>query len=191
MFLGETAIALPCQSMFETPTYIVLDLPAPIAEAVTLIRDRYDPLIASLPVEITLAGSSGVDVIAPGQNQEEVLEILEKVGRRHLPIRTSFVGISRFSGTQVFWLRPEDAKPFQVLQNELIAKGIRFEESPFPYTPHCTLSSKTGMSAARERALTREAFPIRPFTLSRLSLYQLHHGTASRLRSLQFERPAG
>lgn len=177
--------------MFETPTYIVLNLPAPIAEAVTRIRDEYDPLIASLPAEITLAGSSGVDVIAPGQDPDEVLSILETVGRRHLPMETSFVGISRFTGTQIFWLRPENPKPFHALQNELAAKGIRFEENPFPYTPHCTLSAKTGLSSARERALAKERFPTRRFTLSELSLCQLHQGTATLLRSLRFDDHPG
>jgi len=41
---------------FNIETYIVLDIPSPFAEQVQEIRKRYDPRMATLPIEITVLG---------------------------------------------------------------------------------------------------------------------------------------
>ena len=46
------------------------------------MRERYDPEIARLPVEITIAGSSGLGVLSQGQQPEQVFDILNRIGRK-------------------------------------------------------------------------------------------------------------
>ncbi len=71
--------------MFEHPTFIVLDMPSPVADKVQKLHDRFDPVVAGFPIEITVVGSSGIKAI--------------------------------------------------------ITTEIRFDESLFPYIPHCTIRS--------------------------------------------------
>ena len=44
-------------SVISTPTYIVIDIPSPMAEKIRLLRGRFDSPRASMPAEITLTGS--------------------------------------------------------------------------------------------------------------------------------------
>ena len=65
---------------FDYDTYVVLDLPASMAEKVISIRDNYrDWFVKSLPVEITVAGSSGVGVFDSRQDPEEALAVLDTI----------------------------------------------------------------------------------------------------------------
>jgi hypothetical protein len=48
------------------PAYVVLNVPEPIRSIVSEIRRKLQYRGAGLPVEITLAGSSGVGPIPPG-----------------------------------------------------------------------------------------------------------------------------
>jgi hypothetical protein len=62
--------------MFEHPTFIVLEVPPPVADVIRRWRERFDPVVATFPVEITLTGSSGVGTLASDQDREEVFSIL-------------------------------------------------------------------------------------------------------------------
>ena len=61
------------------PSYIVLDIPSPMAEEIRRLRSRFDAVRASLPAEITLTGSCGVGLIhlckrvwaAPGKERRQ------------------------------------------------------------------------------------------------------------------------
>jgi 2'-5' RNA ligase len=158
--------------VIQAPTYIVLDLPAATAAQVHAIRKRYDPKTARLPVEITVAGSSGLGTVSPTQETEHVFAIVEKVGRRLLPFATSFIGVSQFAGTSVYWLALRDRSPFDALQSGFLDAGLRFEASPFSYTPHCTLSASASITADQRERLLNEDYPSEEFRLVRLSLYQ-------------------
>ena len=64
---------------FKHDSYIVLDIPSPVKEKIYEIRNYHkDTLRASLPVEITVAGSSGVGVIEPGQDKSFVFNTIKK-----------------------------------------------------------------------------------------------------------------
>ena len=82
--------------MFSAPTYVVLDVPAPVSEHVNALRRRYDRKTARLPAEITIAGSSGIGVLSPFQQPEPVFGALERVARDGLPFTTSFIQMSKF-----------------------------------------------------------------------------------------------
>jgi hypothetical protein len=69
--------------MFETNTYVVLDVPEPFASAVMGIRKRHrDEFRSSLPDEITVAGSNGVGELEPAQPSEDVFALLTAKRRR-------------------------------------------------------------------------------------------------------------
>jgi hypothetical protein len=53
---------------FDWDTYIVLDIPEPVASKVIAAQRRHgDVFRSALPAEITLAGSGGVGCISPDQ----------------------------------------------------------------------------------------------------------------------------
>ena len=49
-------------------SFIVLDLPSPVAETVKKLRGEYDPKRVLVPAEITIAGSSGLGAVLPFKN---------------------------------------------------------------------------------------------------------------------------
>lgn len=172
--------------MFTAPSYIVLDLPAAQGAELISIRSRFDAYTASLPPEITVAGSSGIGTIAADQNADQIFEIVECVGQEHLPFVTSFVSIERFSGTYVFWLKPKDRNPFDALQRSLLEGGIKFLSHPFLFNPHCTISTNHLLTQTQINNLLNTPFPKQEFFLSTLSVYQLVEGRASLLRTFSF-----
>jgi 2'-5' RNA ligase len=172
--------------MFSVPTYIVLDLPAAIGAEVVSFRARFDAYTAALPPEITVAGSSGIGTLAEGQDPECVFKALERIAQAHLPFASSFVSIERFPGTHIFWLKPRERKPFDDLQASLLEVGILFLGNPFPFNPHCTISSNDLLTAAQINDLLNTTVPRQEFLLSRLCVYHLIDGRASLLREFSF-----
>ena len=169
--------------MFKAPTYIVLDLPPPIKEWVSAVRSKFDAYQAQLPPEITVAGSSGIGVLAENQEAEFVFRAVKKVALEFLPIHTAFVSIERFPSVPVFWLKPMDREPFDMLHSALSAAGIKFLPSPFPFNPHCTLSSTVQHSDVEVGELLELSVPKKSFVLKTLNMYQLVEKRAILLRS--------
>ena len=172
--------------MFATPTYIVLELPTPVATEVLSLRRRYDENATRLPAEITIVGSSGVGTLAPEQDPDFVFNAIQRVGQRQLPFVSAFASMERFPGVQVFWLKPRDRAPFDTLQRSLIAEGLAFNPNPFSFNPHCTISATVQLSPQQEIELLASEVPMQEFTLSRLSVYQLAEGRATLVRSFEF-----
>jgi 2'-5' RNA ligase len=159
--------------MFKAPTYIVLDLPPPIKEWVSAVRSRFDAYQAQLPPEITVAGSSGLGVLSENQDAEFVFRAVEKVALEFLPIHTAFVSIERFPNVPIFWLKPRDRAPFDILHQALTVAGIKFCPSPFPFNPHCTISSTVEHCDERVRELLELSVPRKSFVLATLRICQL------------------
>lgn len=172
--------------MFSAPTYIVLDLPPTVGGEVIELRKRFDEYEANLPPEITLSGSSGIGVLCANQDAELVLKAVERVGRKYLPFSTSFVSMERFLGVSIYWLKPKDREPFDTLQMALIAEGIRFESSPFPFNPHCTISATVDLTEEQEHELLNIAIPRQEFVMNTIGVYQLVEGVAVPMRSFCF-----
>ena len=169
--------------IFKASTYIVLDLPPPIKEWVSAVRSKFDAYQAQLPPEITVAGSSGVGVLSKNQDADSVFRAVEKVAMEFLPIHTAFVSIERFPNVPVYWLKPMDRKPFDMLHRALTATGIKFLPSSFPFNPHCTLSSTVEHSDDKVRELLELSVPKKIFALDTLNMYQLVENRAILLKS--------
>jgi hypothetical protein len=89
------------------PTFVVAELPESIAAWVRDMRARFEPAIAYMPAEITLAGSSGVGPITPGQTIASVQHALSTALADRLPFEARVVGIGSFPGTGVFFAAPD------------------------------------------------------------------------------------
>src|SRR5262245_760616 len=97
---------------YSLPACIVLEIPSPVREAVQAIRDSLGTVAALLPVEITVAGSSGVGPIPAGTDKNEIQERLRVVTSGFEPFQVRFQEIRRFPNTDIFYLAPEDREPF-------------------------------------------------------------------------------
>jgi hypothetical protein len=58
------------------PAFVVAELPEPVAGWIRELRRQFEPALAHLPAEITLAGSSGVGPITPGQSVAAIRQLL-------------------------------------------------------------------------------------------------------------------
>jgi 2'-5' RNA ligase superfamily len=170
---------------FEFDTYVVLDLPSPFAEQVLAIREKYlDWFRASLPAEITVAGSSGVGVIDPVQGWREAFVKLNAVAAETPPIQASFGEVLRFPNTDIFVLTLRDEGPFHALHERIAASGLRFKPSPFPYKPHCTLHSRSPVSHETANELFSLQLPG-TFTLEMMSVYMVNKLPCTLLHRVQ------
>ena len=174
---------------FAAETFLCLDLPNPVADQVLGIRRTHgDAFRAALPAEITVAGSGGLGVVAPGQDPHAVFAALDRVAAVTPPIAATFGPVIRFPQTDIFVLTLVDETPFRVLQQRLAASGIRFRPSPFPFTPHCTLRSHSPVSQAEACGLLSLRITER-FVLDTLSVYALDGLPMTRLRAAPLTGP--
>jgi hypothetical protein len=76
--------------MIEHRAYIVAEIPEPVRSQVQALRDSLNTLTAKLPVEITLAGSSGVGPIPPGTDLSLIKRHLDRTLPDISPFRARF-----------------------------------------------------------------------------------------------------
>ena len=166
------------------PTYVVLELPDPVATAVLAIRRRYDPRLAGFPAEITVAGSSGLGPLMAEQALEPVLECLQRIADTCLPIRPRFAGLRRFASGPVTWLAPADPAPLLALHRRLAGSGLAFAPHRFEFTPHCSVCSTT-LDPVLQQQLLAEPVPAEAFELSHLALYAVMEGRPQLLHRVE------
>ncbi len=158
---------------FDLDTYVVLDLPEPVAGQVMAIRRKnLDAFRAALPAEITVAGSGGVGCFAEDEDPDRAWQILADIAASTPPIHASFGEVMRFPNTDLFVLRLIDEEPIRAFHERIAGSGIRFDSSRFPYTPHGTLRGRSPVTDDDVEALFTERISDR-FTLDRLSVYRL------------------
>jgi hypothetical protein len=166
------------------PTFIVAELPDAVAAWIRELRGKFEPAIARLPAEVTLAGSSGVGSIAIGQSIASVQEMLRIALIGRLPFKARFIGIGNFPGTEIFFARPE-AEPFVALHAAIVASGIVFGSSRFGYNAHCSLKGFTPLKPGQREALELVSVPAEPFAISTISVYEMEAMHATRLFSVE------
>jgi len=154
-------------------SYIVAEIPEPVRSQVQALRDSLNTLTAKLPVEITLAGSSGVGPIPVGADLSVIKRHLDRTLSDIAPFRVRFSAIRAFPNTSIFFLEPFDRSPFDHLHQELRVSGIPFCEIRWPYNPHCTLRGGEPLSADAAFELASRSFPQEEFWIKTISVYQL------------------
>jgi 2'-5' RNA ligase len=159
--------------MIEHPSYIVAEIPEPVRSQIQALRDSLNTLTARLPVEITLAGSSGVGPIPIGTDLSLIARHLNRTLSSISPYCTRFSAIRTFPNTSIFYLEPFDRSPFDHIHQELRISGIPFSESPWPYNPHCTLRGGAPLSAEAAPELLSRSFPKEEFWIDTVSVYEV------------------
>ena len=159
--------------MFDRNTYIVLELPEPVATTIHKIRaGQGDDFQASMPTEITIAGSSGVGPIAQDQASDELFKIIDEIATSTSPITVSFDKVHRFPGTDIVVMKLKDETLVRSLHQRFVESGIKFQDTDFAYEPHCTLRSKSPLTDQEMEELSK--FKIEgDFTLQTLSVYAM------------------
>lgn len=161
------------QNLIEHPAYFVAEIPEPIRSQVQVLRDSLDTPTARLPVEITLAGSSGVGPIPAGSELSLVEDQLDRVLFDCRAFYARFSAIRAFPNTSIFYLEPLDPLPFEHLHQLLRASEIQFSNNPWPYRPHCTLRSGHALTGKATSELLSRDFPKQEFRIDTVSLYHL------------------
>ncbi|MBR2427967.1 MAG: 2'-5' RNA ligase family protein [Lentisphaeria bacterium] len=155
------------------PSYIVLNIPSPMAEVIQSLRAKYDVRRASLPAEITLTGSSGTGLIEPGQDIEMIAAEMNRVAKTLQPFTAQFSKLERFPNTDIYFLTLNDDTMFNHARLALENTAIRFQPTPYPYTAHCTLKLRSEPTDAELLEMFFMDVPKTPFQLSQMSLYSL------------------
>src|SRR4029077_18839394 len=158
--------------MIEYRSYIVAEIPEPVRSQVQALRNSLNTLTAKLPVEITLAGASGVGPIPAGTDLSLIQRHLDRTLSDISSFRARFSAIRAFPNTSIFYLEPFDRSPFDHLHHQLRASGIPFSENRWPYNPHCTLRGGKPLSADAAFELASRPFPREEFWINTVSVYQ-------------------
>jgi 2'-5' RNA ligase len=157
--------------------FVVADIPNPYKIKIQAIRDQLNTLTAKLPVEITLAGSSGVGPIAEGTDIGLIRDEVERVAKAAASFRMEFAGIACFPNTGVFFIAPKDRRPFDSLHALLTVSKIPFTRSPFPYTPHCTLRVGPELGQSESQHIYAIQVPRGEVLLDSISVYAIESTT--------------
>lgn len=159
--------------MTQYPAGIVVDIPEPIRSRIQSIRESLGTITAKLPVEITVAGSSGLGFIPPGTDLSKIIGEIDRIASEVVPFEVSFSEIRSFPNSFIFYLAPSDGKPFDSLHRALCVSSIPFSESPFPFIPHCTLRDGNALTQEEMDGILSIGFPRESFLIDSISAYDL------------------
>jgi 2'-5' RNA ligase len=160
-------------------SFVVLDLPEPARSAIQSIRDQLKTFTAKLPVEITLAGSSGVGPIPERSDLNLIADEIQKIASGTSAFEMEFGAAAHFPETGIFYLPPVDRGPFDSLHAALAESKIPFPKSPFPYNPHCSLRVGPKVDPAMAEMICSLPFPRHKLLLDTIAVYSLDGATFS------------
>lgn len=159
---------------FPHDTFVVADVPPTVERHVREIRRAYGSARQFLPVAVTLAGSSGAGVFAPEQDEDEALRVLSRIADAAAPFALDLEAVARFPDSSVFYYPIRDPAPIVALHQRLRDSGLRFKESPFPFSPHLTVDEFPDADDALTRELHALPLPAGNFRIESLTVYSLH-----------------
>jgi 2'-5' RNA ligase len=152
---------------------LVFDLPEEDwTREIRRLRAIHDHARINFPVEITVAGSSGLGWFSPGQGPELIADEVRSIARDVAPFSSFFSAIEKFSKSHVYYLALKDEKPLHAFQAALAASSMRFELTPFAYKPHCTIVELSNDASASTHAeIAALPVPVHGISIRSLSLY--------------------
>lgn len=169
------------KDIFHAPTYIVLNVPSPVADRVKEIRRCFDPDRAHMSVEITLAGSGGLGTVMAGQNPEKIFSRLAGIAKLIAPFEAAFGHVERFSETGIYYYTLKEPEHFINVHNMLAASGIKFNSTKYPFTPHCTLKLALKTEFSEEEFISCIQPPHETFVINTMSIYSLEEKNEPKL----------
>lgn len=161
-----------------------MDLAGPAVTEVRRVREThgYD-FYGALPVEVTVAGSSGLGTLAPDQDVRQVFSTLDRIAADTPVIAGRFGPMLRFPHTDIFVLTMEDPQPFIDLHQRIGESDIKFLPSSFPFTPHCTVRGQVvGAASSKEAEELLDMSIDKPFRCEMLSTYTIEAFPVLKLR---------
>lgn len=162
-----------------TDVAVVMELPSPVKDHVQRFRDLFDPVLANnIPAEITIAGSSGVGSIAPGQDGRKILKALAAVAQKWEPFSAELGPVRQFPNSTVYAFSVIREEPFYQFHHALLKTGIRFSPSEYPFFPHCSLHIWGELSQELQQRIM-ECSVKGAFLIDSFALYQLVQGNAA------------
>jgi 2'-5' RNA ligase len=161
------------KDIFQNPSYVVLNIPSPVADELRAIRSFFDPPRAHMAIEISLCGSNGCGTIAPGQDPDIVFAELDSIADRFEPFYAKFGHVEHFPDTGIFYYTLENIEPFEMLHSIIVQSKIKFIKTDFPYEPHCTLKLSKHAEYTEEQMLERLQPPEESFIIDTMSIYSL------------------
>lgn len=153
------------------PCFIVAEIPEPVRSEIQSIRDFFATPTATLPVEITLLGSSGIGPIQAGVPVKVIEEQIERLCSTVSPWKVSFSEIRVFPNTSIAYLAPSDRSGFDFLHNLCRESKLPAYPSRFPYNPHCTLRAGEALTPDQLADILRHPFPNSVFEIDTISVY--------------------
>jgi 2'-5' RNA ligase len=163
----------------DKPTYLIAELQGDVVPLVNDLRKRFNPGSTQWPVDITIAGSSGVGTIKEEQLIDDVTDVLSRVISEYGFTKVTFTSIGRFINTGIYHLVPK-RDPFDILHKAVMKSGILFNDNKWPYNPHCTL--RAGPSPTEECNALFETMSIpKNVSIECFSLYQPASGGGFRV----------
>ena len=159
--------------IFADPSYIVLNIPSPVADQLRDIRSFFDPPRAHMAIEISLCGSNGCGTIVPGQDPDMVFNELDAIALITEPFSAKFGQVKHFPDTGIFYYTLQDIEPFEKLHNTIIKSKIKFNATNFSYEPHCTLKLAKHAEYTEEQILEHLQPPNQDFIIDTMSVYSL------------------
>jgi 2'-5' RNA ligase len=155
---------------------LVFDLPHTLwTQEVLRVRKQYDPARANFPVEITVAGSSGLGWFSPSQTIAYLAEGISAIASSFTRFTFEFFRVERFPNSRVYYFAVRDATPFHAFQHLLAGSGLQFEPIPFSYTPHCTIAELSPSADDVDHAVLRNFnVPEGTIEVSSVSFYAVN-----------------
>ncbi len=139
-------------------TYLIAELAGDAVPFVLDQRRRFNPDRVEWPVDITIAGSSGIGTFKEGQHLQDIIDSLSSILFSNSLFSVIFTGIECFQGTGIYHLTPEREK-FDRLHTSVAKSGVLFNLNSWPYTPHCTLRVGSSRSSECDKLFSSVVIP--------------------------------
>jgi 2'-5' RNA ligase len=161
------------KDIFQDPSYIVLNIPSPVADELRNIRSFFDPPRAHMAIEISLCGSNGRGTISQGQDTDAVFAEIDAIAARTEAFSAKFGHVEHFPDTGIFFYTLKNPEPFEQLHSLFVESNIKFEPTDFPYAPHCTLKLGKHAEYTEKQIMAHLKPPKEDFIIDTLSIYSL------------------
>jgi len=122
-----------------------------------------------LPPEVTLSGSSGVGVLRPSANVDDIFAVLNKLATNFRQSPLHFNGIKSFPHTEIRWLSVSDEKYFFQMHEQVANSTLPFGANNFPYQPHCTVHLDKPWTREKQEIVDSIQFPSESFVITQLA----------------------
>jgi 2'-5' RNA ligase len=174
---------------------VVLDLPESLFPEIKELRSKFEPARMSLPIEITLLGSSGSGPFEAGYKVEEIREKVKDAISSFFPVQLKFCSIKSFPLTKIFYVSLVEDDIIHEIHERLKEIDLKKVLISFPFTPHCTicdLSSYEGdLNIAAEEITSMEILK-EPIIIESASIYDIDRKTnhIRKIETINFQQDA-